>query len=206
VQGAELLSLVKADTNKVFGITFRTPPEVSPLPLVESYRLCAVLKTRLTLRTPPENSRGVAHILEHSVLCGSRKYPTKEPFVALLRGRCAAKPHAAAGAPCAAPARVGRLHRWLTGRVSRSLQTFLNAMTYPDRTCYPVASQVSPRARPRPHERDPAVTPPPLAPAEPQGLLQPRERLPRRGASSPLLLPPPLPPPARRRRRWSARV
>ena len=48
------------------------------------------------------------HILEHSVLCGSRKYPVKEPFVDLLKG---------------------------------SLQTFLNAFTYPDRTCYPVASQ-----------------------------------------------------------------
>ena len=50
----------------------------------------------------------MAHILEHSVLCGSRKYPVKEPFVDLLKG---------------------------------SLQTFLNAMTYPDKTCYPVASQ-----------------------------------------------------------------
>jgi Zn-dependent M16 (insulinase) family peptidase len=52
-------------------------------------------------------STGVAHILEHSVLCGSRKYPTKEPFAHLLKG---------------------------------SLQNFLNAFTYPDRTCYPVAS------------------------------------------------------------------
>jgi hypothetical protein len=49
----------------------------------------------------------VPHILEHSVLCGSRKFPTKDPFVELLKG---------------------------------SLQTFLNAFTYPDRTCYPVAS------------------------------------------------------------------
>jgi hypothetical protein len=79
--GAELLSLSNRDENKVFGITFRTP-------------VC--------------NSTGVAHILEHSVLCGSRKYPVKEPFVELLKG---------------------------------SLQTFLNAFTYPDRTCYPVASQ-----------------------------------------------------------------
>lgn len=47
------------------------------------------------------------HILEHSVLCGSKKYTSKEPFVELLKG---------------------------------SLQTFLNAFTYPDRTCYPVAS------------------------------------------------------------------
>jgi len=79
--GAELLSLSNEDENKVFGITFRTPPA---------------------------DSTGVAHILEHSVLCGSRKYPVKEPFVELLKG---------------------------------SLQTFLNAFTYPDKTCYPVASQ-----------------------------------------------------------------
>ncbi len=79
--GAEILSIITDDENKVFGITFRTPPF---------------------------DSTGVAHILEHSVLCGSRKYPVKEPFVELLKG---------------------------------SLQTFLNAFTYPDKTCYPVASQ-----------------------------------------------------------------
>ena len=79
--GADLLSLTNEDENKVFGITFRTPPS---------------------------DSTGIAHILEHSVLCGSRKYPLKEPFVELLKG---------------------------------SLKTFLNAMTYPDKTCYPVASQ-----------------------------------------------------------------
>lgn len=79
--GAELLSLQNDDENKVFGITFRTPPS---------------------------DSTGIAHILEHSVLCGSRKYPLKEPFVELLKG---------------------------------SLKTFLNAMTYPDKTVYPVASQ-----------------------------------------------------------------
>jgi len=79
--GAELLSVVADDDNKVFGITFRTPPS---------------------------DSTGVPHILEHSVLCGSRKYTTKDPFVQLLQG---------------------------------SLQTFLNAFTYPDRTCYVVASQ-----------------------------------------------------------------
>jgi Zn-dependent M16 (insulinase) family peptidase len=79
--GAELLSIEVDDENKVFGITFRTPPR---------------------------DHTGVAHILEHSVLCGSRRYPTKEPFVELLKG---------------------------------SLQTFLNAFTYPDKTCYPVASQ-----------------------------------------------------------------
>ena len=58
--------------------------------------------------TPPVDSTGVAHILEHSVLCGSRKYPIKEPFVELMKS---------------------------------SLNTFLNAMTFPDKTCYPVASQ-----------------------------------------------------------------
>lgn len=79
--GAELLALKNDDENKVFGITFRTPPS---------------------------DSTGLPHILEHSVLCGSRKYPVKEPFVELLKG---------------------------------SLHTFLNAMTYPDKTCYPVASQ-----------------------------------------------------------------
>ena len=79
--GSEVLSLTNDDENKVFGVAFRTPPA---------------------------DSTGVAHILEHSVLCGSRKYPVKEPFVELLKG---------------------------------SLNTFLNAFTYPDKTCYPVASQ-----------------------------------------------------------------
>ena len=59
--------------------------------------------------TPPDNDTGVAHILEHSVLCGSRNYPTKDPFLYLLKS---------------------------------SLNTFLNAMTYPDKTVYPVASVV----------------------------------------------------------------
>lgn len=58
-------------------------------------------------RTPPEDSTGVAHILEHSVLCGSAKFPIKDPFVELVKG---------------------------------SLNTFLNAMTYPDKTIYPLAS------------------------------------------------------------------
>ena len=62
----------------------------------------------IAFRTPPQDSTGVAHILEHTVLCGSEKYPVKDPFVQLLKG---------------------------------SLQTFLNAFTYPDKTCYPVASQ-----------------------------------------------------------------
>ncbi|HEY7299321.1 MAG TPA: insulinase family protein [Xanthobacteraceae bacterium] len=79
--GAELLSLINGDENKVFGVSFATPPS---------------------------DSTGVAHILEHSVLCGSRKYPIKEPFVELMKS---------------------------------SLNTFLNAMTFPDKTCYPVASQ-----------------------------------------------------------------
>jgi presequence protease len=79
--GAELLSLANSDENKVFGVAFRTPPH---------------------------DSTGVAHILEHSVLCGSRKYPVKKPFVELKKG---------------------------------SLSTFLNAFTFPDMTCYPVASQ-----------------------------------------------------------------
>ncbi len=78
--GGRVLSFLNADENKVFGVSFRTPPA---------------------------DSTGVAHILEHSVLCGSEKYPVKEPFVELLKG---------------------------------SLQTFLNAFTYPDKTCYPVAS------------------------------------------------------------------
>ncbi|XP_074560044.1 presequence protease 2, chloroplastic/mitochondrial-like [Curcuma longa] len=78
--GAEIMSVSNDDENKVFGIIFRTPPN---------------------------DSTGIPHILEHSVLCGSRKYPLKEPFVELLKG---------------------------------SLHTFLNAFTYPDRTCYPVAS------------------------------------------------------------------
>ena len=58
-------------------------------------------------RTPPADSTGVAHILEHSVLCGSKEFPIKDPFVELVKG---------------------------------SLNTFLNAMTYPDKTVYPVAS------------------------------------------------------------------
>ena len=79
--GAEILSMENDDENKCFGISFRTPPS---------------------------DSTGVAHILEHTVLCGSRKYPVKDPFVQMLKG---------------------------------SLQTYLNAFTYPDKTCYPVASQ-----------------------------------------------------------------
>ena len=57
--GAEVMSLSNDDENKTFGVTFRTPPA---------------------------NSTGIPHILEHSVLCGSRKYPIKEPFVELIKG------------------------------------------------------------------------------------------------------------------------
>ena len=59
-------------------------------------------------RTSPEDSTGLPHILEHTALCGSAKYPVRDPFFMMLR---------------------------------RSLQTFMNAMTYPDRTCYPFATQ-----------------------------------------------------------------
>ncbi len=78
--GARIFLLSNDDDNKVFCIGFRTPPA---------------------------DSTGVPHILEHSVLCGSRKFPVKDPFVELVKG---------------------------------SLNTFLNAMTYPDKTVYPVAS------------------------------------------------------------------
>ena len=78
--GAKLLYLQNDDVNKAFSITFKTPPA---------------------------DDTGVFHILEHSVLCGSDKFPVKEPFVDLLKS---------------------------------SMQTFLNAMTFPDKTMYPVAS------------------------------------------------------------------
>ncbi len=78
--GAKVALLENDDVNKVFYIGFRTPPK---------------------------DSTGVAHILEHSVLCGSEKFPLKDPFVELVKG---------------------------------SLNTFLNAMTYSDKTVYPVAS------------------------------------------------------------------
>ncbi len=78
--GARVAIIANDDNNKVFSIGFRTPPA---------------------------NSTGVAHIIEHSVLCGSKNFPAKDPFVELAKG---------------------------------SLNTFLNAMTYPDKTVYPVAS------------------------------------------------------------------
>ncbi|URZ00510.1 insulinase family protein [Clostridium felsineum] len=79
--GAVLINLKNEDDNKVFSITFKTIPE---------------------------DNTGVAHILEHSVLCGSRKFKVKEPFVEILKG---------------------------------SLNTYLNAATYADKTMYPVASR-----------------------------------------------------------------
>ena len=79
--GARIFTMHNEDDNKVFSIAFRTPAS---------------------------DSTGVAHITEHSVLCGSDKFPLKDPFVELAKG---------------------------------SLNTFLNAMTYPDKTVYPVASR-----------------------------------------------------------------
>ncbi|WP_288842633.1 insulinase family protein [uncultured Megasphaera sp.] len=79
--GARVLYIQTEDDNKVFSISFRTTPK---------------------------DSTGVPHICEHSTLCGSRKFPLKEPFVELVKG---------------------------------SLNTFLNAMTFPDKTMYPVASR-----------------------------------------------------------------
>lgn len=79
--GARVVVISNEDDNKVFQIGFKTPPK---------------------------DDTGVPHILEHSVLCGSREFPLKDPFVELVKG---------------------------------SLNTFLNAMTYPDKTVYPVASQ-----------------------------------------------------------------
>lgn len=78
--GAQVLHLANNDTNKSFTIGFKTPPY---------------------------NDNGITHILEHSVLNGSKKYPSKEPFVELIKG---------------------------------SLNTFVNAMTFSDKTIYPVAS------------------------------------------------------------------
>ena len=78
--GARVALLSNDDENKVFNIGFRTPPS---------------------------DSTGVPHIMEHSVLCGSTDFPVKDPFVELVKG---------------------------------SLNTFLNAMTYPDKTVYPIAS------------------------------------------------------------------
>jgi hypothetical protein len=77
---AKIALLENEDNNKVFSIGFRTPPK---------------------------DSTGVAHIVEHTVLCGSKEFPVKDPFIELAKG---------------------------------SLNTFLNAMTYPDKTVYPVAS------------------------------------------------------------------
>ena len=78
--GARIAVLSNDDDNKVFSIAFKTLPE---------------------------DETGVPHIIEHTTLCGSDKFPVKDPFVELVKG---------------------------------SLNTFLNAMTYPDKTVYPVAS------------------------------------------------------------------
>ncbi len=78
--GARVCVVSNDDNNKVFSVSFRTPPP---------------------------NDTGVPHIIEHTVLCGSKKYPLKDPFIELAKG---------------------------------SLNTFLNAMTFPDKTMYPVAS------------------------------------------------------------------
>ena len=78
---AKICTILNDDDNKVFSIAFRTPPI---------------------------NDCGLTHILEHSVLCGSNKYPVKDPFVELIKG---------------------------------SLNTFINAFTFPDKTMYPVASK-----------------------------------------------------------------
>ena len=79
--GLELVWISRTEENKTFGIAFQTLPE---------------------------DDTGVFHILEHSVLCGSERYPVKEPFVELMKN---------------------------------SMNTFLNAMTFPDRTFYPISSR-----------------------------------------------------------------
>ncbi|EGT3615015.1 insulinase family protein [Clostridium perfringens] len=104
--GFKLLNIEKLDEIGGMGLTFEHEKTKAKLIKIisEDDNKCFAIG----FRTPPENSTGVPHILEHSVLCGSRKFNTKEPFVELLKG---------------------------------SLNTFLNAMTYPDKTIYPVASR-----------------------------------------------------------------
>ncbi|HBA97978.1 MAG TPA: peptidase M16, partial [Lachnospiraceae bacterium] len=80
LSNARVLVFSNEDDNKVFNISFRTPPK---------------------------DDKGIPHIIEHTVLCGSKNFPVKDPFVELIKG---------------------------------SLNTFLNAVTYPDKTLYPVAS------------------------------------------------------------------
>ena len=80
LSNARVLIFSNEDNNKVFNISFRTPPK---------------------------DATGVPHIIEHTVLCGSKNFPAKDPFVELVKG---------------------------------SLNTYLNATTYPDKTLYPVAS------------------------------------------------------------------
>ena len=81
--GLELVWIERAEANRTFGIAFPTLPE---------------------------DDTGVFHILEHSVLCGSERYPVREPFVELMK---------------------------------TSMNTFLNAMTFPDKTYYPISSRNS---------------------------------------------------------------
>ena len=81
--GAQHLHLANADPHRCFAVAFRTLPT---------------------------DDTGLAHILEHTTLCGSRRFPVRDPFFAMLR---------------------------------RSLQTFMNALTFPDFTCYPFATQVA---------------------------------------------------------------
>ena len=80
----------------------KTKAKVFLIPCEDNNKVFAI-----GFRTRPDDSTGVAHIIEHTVLCGSKKYPCKDPFIELAKG---------------------------------SLNTFLNAMTYPDKTVYPVAS------------------------------------------------------------------
>eukprot|EP00887_Chlorella_sp_A99_P003900 scaffold11.g3900.t1 len=143
--GAQVISVLNSDENKTFGATFRTPVA---------------------------DSKGTPHILEHSVLCGSRKYPIKaSALLEIMRSYmapcgsgaedmmprrgmcgCARAPGARRGAPRPSCPRASPLHPFATPPASAllqepfvelmkgSLNTFLNAFTYPDRTCYPVAS------------------------------------------------------------------
>jgi hypothetical protein len=81
--GAEILSVQAVDENKVFGVTFRTPPHVKGATEHDSPTSPF---THMFVLTTYKDSTGVPHILEHSVLCGSKKYTSKEPFVELLKG------------------------------------------------------------------------------------------------------------------------
>lgn len=105
LQAYELLEQRTLDGIKAEGYLLRHKKSGARLVLIENDDENKVFT--VGFRTPPEDSTGLPHILEHSVLCGSRNFPAKDPFVELVKG---------------------------------SLNTFLNAMTYPDKTVYPVAS------------------------------------------------------------------